>query len=213
MSKLKNIDAIQKMLDGSHRTQTRKTFYFGDSADTERKKHRSDGEEWEEVELGTGQIKKWKQVGSNRVRISDKHDILEDLQKYKKKFINCPKDVCTCNNPTRLDLKFKSKLGKCEECVVTEETLMKAANKREYDKYANEKMKQNAISYFKDLEAELEENIKHMMDGVSFANSDGSVDKWDITDYTNLAKRMRAELNEYKQMVMDGFAKKELKFE
>lgn len=213
MSKLKNIEAIQNMLAGTHRTQTRKTFYFGDTASADRQKHRSDGEEWEEIELGTGLVKKWKKVGNNKVRVSDKHDIIEDLQKYKRQFINCPKETCTCTAPTRIDLKFKAKMGKCEECVVTEETLLKAANKLEYDKYANEKMKQNALSYFADLEAELEEKIKHMIDGVSYVNSDGSVDKWDVTDAKKVAERLRQELNEYKQLVMNGFAKKELEFE
>ncbi len=209
MSTLKNIDAIKNMLAGTHRTQTRQSFYMGDTARSERQKHRADGEEWEEVELGTGILKKWKQVGNTKVRVSGTSGILEELQKYKKQFINCPKDVCTCTAPTRIDLKFKSKMGKCEECVVTEETLLKATNRTEFDRYAIDKMRQNAESYFNDLSAELEEKIQHMMDGISFTNSDGSVDKWDTTDALKVANRLREDLEEYKKLVMDGFAKKE----
>ena len=213
MSKLKNINAVQNMLAGTHRMQTKKTFYFGDKASADRQRHRTDGEVWDEVELGTGIIKTWKQVGNHKVRVSDKHDIIEDLQKYKKTFNNCPKETCTCKAPTRIDLKFKAKMGKCEECVVTEETLMKAADRKGFEKYANEKMKQNAISYFRDLGEELEEKIQHMLSGVSYANSDGSVDKWDVTDSQKVADRLREDLEEYKNMVMEGFAKKELEYE
>lgn len=205
MSKLKNIEAIQNMLNGTHRTQTKKTFYFGDTASADRQKHRSDGEEWEEIELGTGLVKKWKQVGSNKVRVSDKHDIIEDLQKYKKTFINCPKATCTCTAPTRIDLKFKAKMGKCEECVIEDETMMKVRDKQGYSKYAIEKMRQNAVSYFRDLSEELEEKIQHMIDGVSYANSDGSVDKWDITDAKKVAERLRADLEEYKEITLKSF--------
>lgn len=199
MSKLKNIKALNEMLTGEHRTQTRKTFGFTDTkATAERNKKREVGEIWEEKDIHGNSI--WfEQADGFRIRSSVHPDIqktLHEMRDIGKAFTSCPKEVCTCTNRTRLDELFRKKMGMCEDCVITMETSLKMKGK--FEEYALNKMKANANAFFKDADTEVEV-LKSALTNINFAG--------DETDNNNVVETWSHQNpEEFKQMIDEQYA-------
>src|SRR6056300_290737 len=91
-NKLQNIKAIQKMLDGTHAFQTRKTHGFTDAKQkAEKNKRREIGEIWEEKIGNT--IYQIEQQDGFRVK-KPKNSIAEEVRTYLNSYPNCKKDCC-----------------------------------------------------------------------------------------------------------------------
>ena len=87
MAKLKNIKAVQEMLGGEHKTQTKKTVSF----DKKEVVRREVGDTWTDDK---GQ--KWEQRNGYKVKVGKLSELREEL----KKFPNCKDgcEQCTNNN-------------------------------------------------------------------------------------------------------------------
>ena len=88
-NKLKNVKAVKEMLDGKHKTQTKKTVSFADKV-IER---REVGETWTDDK---GQ--KWEQRNGYKVKVGKLSKLREEL----KSFPNCNKETCTCIEQAKL---------------------------------------------------------------------------------------------------------------
>ena len=160
-NKLKNVKAVKEMLDGKHKTQTKKTVSFADKV-IER---REVGETWTD---NKGQ--KWEQRNGYKVKVGK----LSKLRKELKSFPNCNKETCTCIEPGQADLKMKAIHGMCLNCVVEMEHKLKLNG--EYEEYERKKMLANAEAWLK--QAELEKEVLKTTLKASFVNEDGSIEKW-----------------------------------
>ena len=102
MSKLKNIKAVKEMLDGKHKTQTKKTISFTDKVFVKREV----GETWTDDK---GQ--KWEQRKGYKVKVGK----LSKLRTELREFPNCNKESgsCTCTEPGTADLKMKANSIPC----------------------------------------------------------------------------------------------------
>lgn len=169
-SKLKNIKAVNEMIAGNHRTQTKRTFGFSDvNYQSEKSKLREVGEIWEEKNALGETVCWWKQNKGYRSRYHrhpDEQAAIDAEIERLNSFYNCPKSECTCKTRTRLDEVFRKKTGMCEDCVFSMETKLKIEGK--FNEYAINKMKSNAESFFKDADKEVEV-IKNELLNITFA--------------------------------------------
>jgi len=202
MSKLKNINTIQKIIDGTSRWQTRTTVGFSDiNSVQERNKERADGEVWEEK---VGTMSYWWRIKDGIKTRYNVHpnlaDQLADVRASLKSFWNCPKDSCTCINPKPIDEKFRIKVGMCEDCTITHETRLKLNGK--FNEYARDKMKQNALAFFKQADEDVKAIKAELMSSISFVAEDGSVEKWSTDNQEALLNRIDADYLKFKNDIM-----------
>ena len=162
-SKLKNVEAVRKMLDGSHKTQTKKVFGY-----TKVKERKKVGDSWKD-ENGY----EWEQKDGYKVR----HGKMDEARKYLQSFPNCSKETCTCTTPSRADLKMKKFHGMCLDCVVDMEHEIRIKGGDAWEKYENKKIYENAKSWMKQAEGEVGDILK-VVDKAEFVNSDGTMEKW-----------------------------------
>ena len=161
MAKLKNIKAVQEMLGGEHKTQTKKTVSF----DKKEVVRREVGDTWTDDK---GQ--KWEQRNGYKVKVGKLSELREEL----KKFPNC-KDGCESYlDPGQADLKMKAIHGMCLNCVVSMEHELQL--KGEYEEYERKKLLNNAEAWLK--QAEVEKEILKKTLKASFVNEDGSIEEW-----------------------------------
>jgi len=161
MAKLKNIKAVQEMLGGEHKTQTKKTVSF----DKKEVLRREVGDTWTDDK---GQ--KWEQRNGYKVKVGKLSELREEL----KKFPNC-KDGCESYlDPGQADLKMKAIHGMCLNCVVSMEHELQL--KGEYEEYERKKLLSNAEAWLK--QAEVEKEILKKALKASFVNEDGSIEEW-----------------------------------
>jgi hypothetical protein len=200
-SKLRNIEALNKMLDGSHRTQTRKTY----SADLTPKPQiiRNVGDVWEEVHPITGIVTVWEQKQGFRVKKSAGSDSI-NAHRDLMHFPNCEED---CEKKRIGDFGHGDKImnrktGRCIDCQAKFEGALKYAGK--FNEYAKEKMKSNAESFFKDADVEVEKIVETFKD-VNYANEDGSLDKYDMVDPEAYTQHILEEYNKFKHQILDSF--------
>lgn len=195
---------IQDYLDGTHSSQKKKTFGFSDTETTaEKSKRREVGETWEEINPVTGVITVWEQKQGYRVKYP-KNSILGEVNDVRTKFWNCPKDKCTCTNPTRLDEKFRMLQGQCSDCVIRAETMMKV--KGEYEEYERKRMKENALAWLKDAEADVTV-LKESIMKTEFINEDGSVEKWEMANRDEIIEKIDAEFEIFKKELLESLDK------
>lgn len=209
MSKLKNIKALQQMIDGTHRTQTRKTFGFSDtSAAAEKNKRREVGEVWSESDA-SGNLKWITQMNGYRVTSNVHPDVQAEIEKirtYLSSFPNCQKESCTCLRPTSLDHKFRKLVGMCEDCLISMETKLKIQGK--FNEYALDKMKANAQAFFKQADKEVE-ILKAAITNIHFAGDENDVnpiETWSFQDPEAYKKMIDENYIKFKEKTMEKFA-------
>jgi hypothetical protein len=140
---LQNIKAIQQMLDGEHRFQTKKTVGFSDTESVrEKSKTRAVGEIWEETDTATGIVTVIEQRDGFRIKKSKNSDALQSARDYIRSFPNCQKETCTCAQPNHLDEKMRKINGMCFDCTIEFEHNLKVSGK--FNEYAHQKIKNNA---------------------------------------------------------------------
>ena len=115
--KLKNVKAVREMVAGTHKSQTKTTVGFGETKTIVK---REVGDRWTD---DNGNV--WEQKKGYKVKLGK----LSELRKELNTFPNCKKEICTCTNPKRNDIKMKTihavmnepELGiiftKCRKCV------------------------------------------------------------------------------------------------
>lgn len=167
MSKLNNIKAVNQMIRGEHRTQTRTTKGF------EKKSiEREVGDSWVDK---NGQ--KWIQKNGYKAKVGKLSKIRNVIEQS-----ICPK--CS-KKTTQFDKSFISREGKCHDCIVKEETLMVCEGyvKKEpiYERWEREKIRKNVNSFLKDASKDVE-MLKERFTKTDYVNSDGTIDKWKLPE-------------------------------
>ena len=194
-NKLQNIKAVQQMIDGTHKFQTKKTIGFSDAKSAAKKSEiHNVGDIWEEVDLITGAVTIIEQKDGFRIRKSKNSDALQQVRDYLRTFPNCQKESCTCVKPSHLDEKMRKINGMCYDCTVTFEHELKMSG--EFEEYAREKVKNNAIAWIKQAEHEVELLKKVYTEASKIVtNSDG------LTE--NIDAKMSAE--EFEETIQKNF--------
>ena len=154
-NKLQNIKAIEQMIDGSHKFQTKKTVGFSDAKSAaEKASKRKIGDVWEEVDPITGAVAIVEQKDGFRIRKTKNSDTMQSVRDYLRTFPTCQKDTCTCIKPSHLDEKMRKVNGMCYDCTIEFEHELK--NNGEFETYAREKVRNNALSWLDQAEQEVE---------------------------------------------------------
>ena len=167
MSKLNNVRAINEMIRGEHRTQTQKSKGY------EKKiLDRTIGDKWVDK---NGQ--QWEQKNGYRAKVGKLSKIRNTIDKSV-----CPK--CS-KKSTQFDKQFISREGKCHDCIVKQETLMKCEgyikDKPIYEQFERTKIRENVNSFLKDAAKDVE-MLKHRFTRTDYVNSDGTIDKWNLPE-------------------------------
>ncbi len=175
--KLQNVKAIQQMLDGTHKFQTKKTVGFSDAeSKANQSKHHDVGDTWEETDAN-GNTYVLEQHEGFRIRKTKNTDIFQNIRDEMRSFPNCRKDTCTCVGTHQLDQKMRKIHGMCFDCVIEMEHELKKAGK--YDEYERNKIRENALAWLRDAERDVE-LLKQAYTQVQqfVSNSDGQVEHW-----------------------------------
>lgn len=203
MNKLQNIREVRKLVDGSHKSQTRKSIHTTLPSQNliEKNKTRKVGDKWTTTDIN-GKVTYWEQKEGYQIKSGQSWDMQEirmKLQEYLNSFRNCPKEKCECVAPNRLDEKFRKKTGMCSNCVFEMEHKMKMDGT--YEEYEKKIMSENVKSWLADARNYVSQVVDDMSDfGLVF--EDGRYEKWGIENE-----------EQYREFVLSEFEKfeKELK--
>lgn len=208
-SKLKNIKALNEMLGGQHRTQTRTTVGFSDTTSAaEKNKKREVGDVWEEKDIH-GNSMWFEQAQGFRIKSSTHPTVakaMREMRAWLNSFPNCPKEACTCLKPTRIDEKFRRVMGMCEECVISMETSLKM--KGQFNEYAMNKMKANATAFFQQADKEVE-ILKREFLNINFAGDENDInpiETWSLQDPESFLKNIDEQYKTFKEKTMERFS-------
>ena len=181
--KLKNVKAVKEMIAGTHKSQTKTTIGFGE---TKTFVKREVGDRWTDDE---GNV--WEQKKGYKVKLGK----LSELRKELNTFPNCKKDICTCTNPKRNDIKMKTIHGMCFDCVIDMEHQLKIEGK--YKEYEKNKILANMKSWFK--QAEIEKEALKAGLKAKFVNEDGSFEEWNGMSWDEMEEKIENEFRIFKE--------------
>jgi len=162
VSKLRNIDAIRKMLDGTHKSQTKKTFGFNEEVSYVERKV---GDVWTDSN-GV----EWEQRDGFKIKKGKLDSIRVELQ--------MPECCPECNNPMtkRLDRKFWELEKRCLDCQVSFEHNLRIEGK--FKEYERNKILKNAEAWLAQAEQEAKDIAAAFRNPLTFTNVDGTVEEW-----------------------------------
>lgn len=193
-NKLQNIKAVQQLLDGTHKSQTRTTVGF--NKDSKHERHEV-GDVWEEVmPNGTTYIVTQKKGFRIRKPKNSVKSKIKDLLKVPEQCPSCGTEMR--NEEKRLNFKFWFKRKKCFGCVIKEEQEIRNQGPDAWQEYEQRIMSENAESWFKDTDAEVE-LLKTQIKETYWQNADGENGQVDISsviekienDYKELKSNVR----------------------
>ena len=190
--KLKNVKAVREMIAGTHKTQTKTNVSFGEKKTFVK---REVGDRWTDDD-GT----LWEQKKGYKVKLGK----LSELRQNLNKFPNCKKEICTCTNPKRNDIKMKTIHGMCFDCVIEMEHKLKIEGK--YEEYEREKILANMKSWLKGAEVE-KEALKTALKA-KFVNEDGSIEEWNEMSWDEVEKKIDNEFRLFKENYLKKWEKK-----
>ena len=190
--KLKNVKAVREMIAGTHKTQTKTNVSFGEKKTFVK---REVGDRWTDDD-GT----LWEQKKGYKVKLGK----LSELRQNLNKFPNCKKEICTCTNPKRNDIKMKTIHGMCFDCVIEMEHKLKIEGK--YEEYEREKILANMKSWLKGAEVE-KEALKTALKA-KFVNEDGSIEEWNEMSWEDVEKKIDNEFRLFKENYLKKWEEK-----
>ena len=176
-NKLQNVKAVQQMIDGTHRFQTKKTIGFSDTEATAKKAQRHVvGDTWEETD-SHGNIYIIEQKDGFRIRKTKNSDLFQEVRDELKAFTNCQKDTCTCYKANQLDEKMRKIHGMCFDCVIEMEHQLKINGT--FDEYEHNKIRENALAWLRDAEQDVVMLKKAYTEVSKFVlNADGETESY-----------------------------------
>ena len=190
--KLKNVKAVREMIAGTHKSQTKTNVSFGEKKTFVK---REVGDRWTDDD-GT----LWEQKKGYKVKLGK----LSELRQNLNKFPNCKKEICTCTNPKRNDIKMKTIHGMCFDCVIEMEHTLKIEGK--YEEYEREKILANMKSWLKGAEVE-KEALKTALKA-KFVNEDGSIEEWNEMSWDEVEKKIDNEFRLFKENYLKKWEEK-----
>jgi hypothetical protein len=176
--KLQNVKAIQQMLDGTHKFQTKKTVGFSDAKSTAKRNERHEvGDVWEETDPVTGTVYIIEQRNGFRIKKTKNTDILQEVREELRSFPNCRKETCTCAGTHHLDQKMRKIHGMCFDCTIEMEHELKKSGK--YEEYERNKIRENALAWLAAAERDVELLRQTYTQAAEFiSNGDGATETW-----------------------------------
>ena len=210
-SKLQNVKAIKEMLSGTHKTQTRQTHYYG-------KTSTEIAEEDIIEKFDDGKPKVWIETGPNgsRTRVTQHNGFksresetgyaVRQAQKELEMPATCPNCGQSMHGKEeRLNRKFWVTHKTCFDCVVRMETNLRN-DPEAWEKYQKEKMYENAKSFFKDADGDVEGLRKMLTQEIkNVQNADGDIETFkEAMTPEEFDKKVLSEYNEYKKNVLNG---------
>ena len=189
MSKLQNVKAIQEMMAGTHKTQTKKTFAMGSS-----KKEVTEKDIIEKFENGKPKI--WIETDPKGFRIKvtqhagfKSREPENSVRDQVREILQVPDECPKCgtemrNHEKRLNFKFWFLRKQCFGCTLSEERRIKSQGEEAWKKYENEIMSKNAESWFKDADKEVE-TLKKEVEQTVWGNADGEIETVDTTAFVD----------------------------
>ena len=200
-NKLQNVKAVREMLDGTHFSQTRKSFGFSDAESVAKKNQKHEvGDTWEETNAN-GTVYTVTQHEGFRSR-KPKNSVKEQIDKYLTVPDKCPECGGDMRNHEKtLNFKFWFTHKKCFSCVLSEETKIRNEGPEAWREYEKDIMRRNAEGWFKDADKEVE-ILKQQLTETYWQNADGQMGEMDITayskkvdeDYQKLKEEVRSQL-------------------
>jgi hypothetical protein len=199
--KLQNVKALQQMLEGNHKFQTKKSVGFSDAKQKARQSERHEiGDTWEETDA-SGNIWVLEQRDGFRVRKTKNSEIFQEIRDEIRSFPNCQKDICTCLTPNHLDEKMRKFNGMCYNCTIDMEHELRKQGK--FEEYQQTRIKQNALAWLNSAEQDLDLLKQAYTQASEFVlNADGEVEHW--------SARMSTE--EFEEKIETGFAEFKTRF-
>ena len=200
-NKLQNIKAVQQMIDGTHKFQTKKSIGFSDAEATKkRNEHHKIGDVWEDVDAN-GNITIIEQFDGFRTKKPKNSQVLSEVREELRLYAKCPKDTCTCDPNYYLNQKMRAIHEMCFDCVIDMEHELKKTGK--FDGYANKKIEANALAWLK----KAEHDVDMLRDAYTKAselviNSEGDTETW--------AAQMTPE--EFEEKITKGFESYKIDF-
>jgi hypothetical protein len=175
--KLQNVKALQQMLEGTHKFQTKKTTGFSDAKQKARQSERHEiGDTWEETDAA-GNIWVIEQREGFRVRKTKNAEVFQEIRDSLRSFPNCRKETCTCLTPNHLDEKMRKFNGMCYDCTIDMEHELRTHGK--FKEYEQTRVKENAMAWLNDAEQDLELLKQAYTQAAEFVlNADGEVEHW-----------------------------------
>jgi len=205
--KLQNIKAIKQMIAGTHKSQTRKTHGFSDAKEMSKKNERHEvGDVWFETDKRTGTEWKVTQYDGFRSR-----EPANSVREHIKDILTAPENCPCCGKKMKgmpeekLNLKMYFKSGKCFDCVLKEETLIRAKGPEAWEEYSRKKMLANAKSWMTDTDKEVEE-LKKVVTETYWQNADGRSEEINITEFI---KRIDNDYQDLKKQILENLEKKD----
>jgi len=198
-NKLQNIKALQEMLDGRHKFQTKKTVGFSDAADAaKRSEHHEIGDVWQETDA-SGTTYVVEQRDGFRIRKTLNTDTIQQIRDDLRIFKNCRKDKCTCAGTHPLDQKMKKIHDMCFDCVIEMEHEMKKDGT--FDTYATNKVRENALAWLRDAERDVVLLKQAYTQASQFVtNADGEIETWSAKMTTEeFEEQIQKQFDEFKQ--------------
>lgn len=204
--KLQNVKAVRQMIDGTHKSQTRKTHGFSDAAATAKRNEKHEiGDIWEETDPKSGTVWKITQFDGFRSKVPA-NSVREEINEI----LNVPKTCPTCDQKMKdvdeehLNLKMYFIHKKCFSCVIKEETLIKARGKEAWEDYSRKKMLANAKSWMSDVDKEVEE-LKKAVTETYWQNADGRSEDIDVSAYM---KKIDSDYQSLKEEILNNLESK-----
>lgn len=200
-NKLQNIKAVQQMIDGTHKFQTKKSVGFSDAEATKkRNEHHKIGDVWEDVDAN-GNITIIEQFDGFRTKKPKNSQVLSEVREELRLYAKCPKDTCTCDPNYYLNQKMRAIHEMCFDCVIDMEHELKKTGK--FDEYANKKIEANALAWLK----KAEHDVDMLRDAYTKAselviNGEGDTETW--------AAQMTPE--EFEEKITKGFESYKIDF-
>ena len=190
--KLKNVKAVREMIAGTHKSQTKTNVSFGETKEVIR---REVGDQWTDDD---GNI--WEQRKGYKVKLGKLSKLRDELTK----FPNCKKDICTCTNPKRNDIKMKTIHGMCFDCVIQMEHQHKLDGT--FEEYEREKIHANMKSWLG--KAEIEKEALKTALKARFVNEDGSIEEWSEMSWEEVEKKIDNEFRLFKENYLKKWEEK-----
>ena len=207
--KLQNVKAVQQMLDGNHKFQTKKTVGFSDAeSKAKQSEQREVGDVWEETDTH-GNVYVVEQRDGFRIRKTKNSDLFQSVRDELQSFPNCRKDVCTCVGTHQLDQKMRKIHGMCFDCVIEMEHELKKAGK--FEEYEQNKIRENALAWLRDAERDVELLKQAYTEVQQFvSNSEGHVEHWSAKmTPEEFENTIQTQFNQFKEKFLTNLNKKE----
>jgi hypothetical protein len=205
--KLQNIKAIKQMMAGTHKSQTKKIHGFSDAKQTSKKNEKHEiGDVWYETDKKTGT--EWKITQHDGFRSKQPANSVREIVKD---ILTAPENCPCCGKKMkgvpeeRQNLKMYFKRKKCFDCVLKEETAIRAQGKEAWTEYSRKIMLANAKAWMSDTDKEVEE-LKTVVTETYWQNADGKSEQINIQEYI---KKIDNDYQELKEKILKNLEKQD----